>query len=206
MTARTAPVNAADAVKTDPVTTTRDAQGVWFIEGGSLYDVFEAQGYAVATDRLYQMDLFRRLGRGRLSELLGSAAIGNDWFLRTIGYSDEEYAEMFAALSEDAQTVLTAYTAGVNRRIGEFYAGNWLAMPDEYWLLTIQSVLLSGGPPVLPQPWHVNDVIATAVLQTREFDPEGQQDVLGHGQLDTGSWPRPSASSTAKRASPCSPI
>jgi penicillin amidase len=167
------------------VTTTRDAQGIWFIEGGTLYEVYEAMGYAVATDRLYQMDIYRRLGRGRLSELLGSAAIGNDWFLRTIGYSDEEYAEMFAGLSDDAQTVFTAYTAGINRRVAEFNPVRlWRDMPDEYWLLTIQSVLLSGGPPVLPQPWHVNDVMATVMLHLREFDPEGQQAVLGHGQLD----------------------
>jgi len=170
----------------DPVTTTRDAQGIWFVEGGSLYDVWEAVGYAMATDRLWQMDIYRRLGRGKLSEMLGPAAVGKDWFLRTIGYSDEEYAEMFAALSDDAQTVFTAYTAGVNRRIAEF-PSDWLQMPDEYWLLCIQSVLLDGiGIPVLPAPWHVNDVMATVMFHLREFDPEGQQDVLGHGQLDNG--------------------
>ncbi len=53
-------------------------RAIWFIEGGSLYDVYEAMGYAVATDRLCQMDIYRRVGRGRLSEILGSAAVGND--------------------------------------------------------------------------------------------------------------------------------
>ncbi len=174
-----------NAAAVDPVTTTRDAQGIWFIEGGSLYEVWEAVGYAVATDRLYQMDIYRRVGRGKLSELLGSAAVGTDWYLRTLGYSDEEFAEMFADLSADAQTVITAYTNGINRRIGEFYAGNWRQMPDEYWLLSIQSVLLNHlGIPVLPAPWHVNDVMATVMFHLREFDPEGQRDVLGHGQLD----------------------
>ena len=171
-----------------PITTTRDAQGIWFIEGGSLYDVFEAMGYAVATDRLWQMDIYRRLGRGKLSEILGSAAVGNDWYLRTLGYSDEEFAEMFAASPEDVQTVIQAYSDGINRRIAEFNPVNlWRTMPDEYWLLTIQSVLLSGGPPVLPQPWHINDVMATVMFHLREFDPEGQQDVLGHGQLDNAA-------------------
>ena len=56
-----------------PVTTTRDAQGIWFIEGGTLYDVYEAMGYAVATDRLWQMDLLRRVAQGRISEILGEA-------------------------------------------------------------------------------------------------------------------------------------
>jgi len=63
MTTRVAPVNARQAIADDPVTTTRDAQGIWFIEGGSLYDVFEAMGYAVATDRLWQIDIFRRTAR-----------------------------------------------------------------------------------------------------------------------------------------------
>jgi len=186
MTARVAPVNTRAALDDDPVTTTRDAQGIWFIEGGSLYDVFEAMGYAVATDRLWQMDIYRRVGRGKLSEILGSAAVGTDWYLRTLGYSDEEFAEMFAASSEDVQTVITAYTDGINRRIAEFNPVDlWRTMPDEYWLLTIQSVLLNHLPyVVLPQPWHVNDVMATVMFHLREFDPEGQRDVLGHGQLD----------------------
>ncbi len=67
MTLRTAPRwKRPQTSRPTPVTTTRDAQGVWFIEGGSLYDVFEAQGYAVATDRLFQMDLFRRGSRGNV--------------------------------------------------------------------------------------------------------------------------------------------
>jgi penicillin amidase len=157
----------------DPVTTTRDAQGVWFIEGGSLYDVFEAQGYAVAVDRLWQMDIYRRAGRGKLSELIGEAGLQLDVPLRIMGYSDEEYAAQFAALSADAQTMVQAYTDGVNRRIGEFYAGDWLQMPFEYWLLSINSVLLSGGPPVLPAPWEVADVLGTMVFFARSFDGEG---------------------------------
>jgi len=166
----------------DPVTTTRDGQGIWFITGGDLYDVYEAMGYAVATDRLWQMDIFRRQGRGRLSELLGPGMIPSDVFLRTIDYSDDEYAQAYDNLSADALTVLTAYTAGVNRRVSEFYAGDWMQMPYEYWLLGLQSVLLGPGLPVLPAPWHVNDIMATVVLTLRGFDPEGQIGPLG--QLD----------------------
>ena len=166
-----------------PVSTTRDAQGIWFIEGGSLYDVFEAMGYAVAEDRLWQMDLYRRTGRGKISELLGSAAISNDFFLRTIGYSDEEYAAMFSALSEDAQTVITAYTMGINRRIMQYYTEDWLLMPFEYWILGFNSVFRGGpGLPVIPAFWEINDVLATIMLHMREFDPEGQLGAVG--QLD----------------------
>jgi len=164
------------AAQDGPVTTTRDAQGIWFIEGGSLYDVFEAMGYAVATDRLWQMDIYRRLARGKLSEILGPAGLELDVPMRIMGYSDEEYAAQFAALSADVQTVVQAYTDGINRRIAEFNPVNrWLQMPFEYWLLCMQSVLLPGGPgiAVLPAPWETTDVLATMVLLARNFDGEG---------------------------------
>ena len=156
----------------DPVTTTRDAQGIWFISGGSLYDVFEAQGYAVATDRLWQMDVYRRAGRGKLSELIGSAGLELDVPLRIMGYSDEEYAAQFAALPADCQTMVQGYADGVNRRIAEFWAGAWLQMPFEYWALSFGS-FLAGGPPVLPADWEIADVLATMVFFARSFDGEG---------------------------------
>jgi penicillin amidase len=173
-TSRVAADNPKAISADDSVTTTRDAQGVWFIEGGSLYDVFEAMGYALATDRLWQMDIYRRVGRGRLAEILGPAALELDVPLRIMGYSEDELAAQFAALSDDGQTVVQAYVDGINRRIGEFYAGAWLEMPYEYWLLCIQSVLLQGiGEPVLPTMWEPEDVIAWMVFLARFFDGEG---------------------------------
>jgi penicillin amidase len=183
MTARVAPVNARAAVDDDPVTTTRDAQGIWFIEGGSLYDVFEAMGYAVAQDRLWQMDLLRRQGRGTLSALLGADLVGTDVFLRTIGYSDEELTALFEELSPDGKTAFQGYTDGINRRIGEFYAGDWMQMPYEYWLLGLQSVFSGPGLPVLPAPFTVNDTTAWFALLQRNFDPEA----LNMGQLDNAT-------------------
>jgi penicillin amidase len=164
---------------TDPVTTTRDAQGVWFIEGGSLYDVFEAQGYAEATDRLFQMDLFRRASRGTLSELLGAELLGLDFIstditVRLVFPSDDEYTEMFNNLSEDAQTAVQAYVNGVNRRISEIY-GNFRIMPFEYWGASILTWLqLQLGYNVLPEPFTVNDVLGIGVLLQRQNDPNGE--------------------------------
>ena len=177
--------NAGTSVTDDPVTTTRDAQGIWFIEGGTLYEVMEAMGYAVAQDRLWQMDIFRRQGRGTLSALLGSSQIPNDVFLRTISYTDDELTGFFDELSPDAQTLVTGYTDGINRRIGEFYAGAWMQMPYEYWLLGLQSVLQGPGLPVLPQTFTVNDTLAWLVLLQRNFDPEGQPGDIG--QLDNAT-------------------
>ena len=64
------------SIRTSTVKTTRDDKGVWFITGSKqdkLYDVFEAMGYAVATDRLWQAETFRRSARGRLAEIFGAS-------------------------------------------------------------------------------------------------------------------------------------
>jgi penicillin amidase len=165
--------------KDPPVSTTRDAQGIWHIEGGSLYDVFEAMGYAVATDRLFQMDLFRRQARGTLSELfgaefLGSNFINGDIFIRNLMYSDDELTALYEDLDDDAKTIIQAYTNGVNRRIAEIY-GNFLLMPYEYWIGSFYSVVVVGsGYSMLPTPWSINDVMAWLAILQRNFDPEGQ--------------------------------
>ena len=162
----------------EPVNTTRDDQGIWYIEGGSLYDVFEAMGYAEATDRLFQMDLFRRQARGTLSELfgaefLGSNFINGDMFIRNLMYSDDELTAMFGELSADGQDIVRGYTDGVNRRILEIY-GNFLLMPYEYWMGSFYSFfVLDLGYNMLPTPWAVNDVLAWMAVMQRNFDPEG---------------------------------
>jgi penicillin amidase len=167
----------------DPVTTTRDERGVWYIEGGDLYDVFEAMGYAVATDRMFQIDLFRRQGNGRLSELLGPSQVSTDIGLRMFSYSDAELTQMFEALSPETQTSVQAYVDGINRRIAE-YQTNWFLMPHEYWILSFQSVFQLRGGSVLPAPWTVNDVLHWMVTLTRFFDPEGDFASDNFGQLD----------------------
>ncbi|MEE4272703.1 MAG: penicillin acylase family protein [Thermoanaerobaculales bacterium] len=175
--------NNTSNITDDPVTTTRDAQGIWFIEGGTLYEVMEAMGYAVAQDRLWQMDLQRRQGRGTLSALLGPSQISTDVFLRTISHTDDELTGFYNELSDDAKALLDGYTAGVNRRIGEFLIGyDWMNMPYEYWLLGLQSVFTGPGLPVLPEPFTVNDTMAWLILLQRNFDPEGRPGATG--QLD----------------------
>ena len=176
-------VNDGQSLTTDPVTTTRDAQGIWFIEGGDLYDVYEAMGYAAAQDRLWQMDLLRRQGRGKLAALLGPSMVSTDVFIRTIMYSEEEFAAEFDALTDDAKTATQAYVDGVNRRIYEFLVGyDWMNMPYEYWILGLQSVLLGPGTPVLPEPFTVADVLGWTAMFFRGFDPEA----LNMAQLDNG--------------------
>ncbi len=168
-----------------PVQTTRDDRGVWFIEGGDLYDVYEAMGYAVATDRLWQMDLFRRNSRGTLSELFGAEFLGSDFlsgdiFIRNFMYSEEELTGLFNDLDDDGQVAVQGYVDGVNRRIFEIY-GDWLLMPYEYWMGSFFSSFVGGlGYSMIPTPWTVEDVVAWMALMQRNFDPEA----LDSTQLD----------------------
>lgn len=163
-----------------PVQTTRDAQGIWHIEGGSLYDVFEAMGYAVAKDRLFQMDLFKRQGRGTLSEVLGPDFLSTDVFIRTIGYSEEELTAEFESLSDDGKAAIQGYANGINRRIAEIYS-DWHQMPYEFWVGSFFYFVVEDlGFNYLPTPWTPNDVIAWTAMFFRGFDPEA----LSTGQLD----------------------
>ena len=146
-TTRVAPV-VTQAPDTKSATITRDSQGIWHIEGDSLYDTFEAMGYAVATDRLFQMELYRRQARGTLSELFGAEFLGSDFlstdiFLRNLMYSEDELTELFEELSPDAQALIQGYVDGVNQRIAEIYT-NFMLMPYEYWIGSFFSFFVEG--------------------------------------------------------------
>ena len=159
------------------VTTTRDAKGVWFINGSEqdrLYDVFEAMGYAVATDRLWQAETFRRSARGRLAEIFGSTQLAQDRLVRTTGYSDQELQDGFASLDAEAQDVINGYVAGFNRRIAEIRKDPSL-LPFEFSAVGITSITL--------EDWTYKDVLAWASLMMRNFDPEAQT----QGQIDNAA-------------------
>ncbi|PYZ98990.1 penicillin acylase family protein [Alteribacter lacisalsi] len=96
----------------EEVTVVRDARGVAQITSGDLEDLFYVQGYVTAQDRLFQMDMTRRLAEGRLSEVVGDAALDSDRFFRTYGM--HRYTEdMLTLLDEEAAQMVEAYAAGV---------------------------------------------------------------------------------------------
>jgi penicillin G amidase len=96
-----------------PVRVVRDAHGVPTIVATSRHDLYMALGFVHAQDRLFQMDLQRRLGAGRLSEAVGAAALGTDRLMRTLGIYRHAAASLNAA-SPEFRAVLDAYSAGIN--------------------------------------------------------------------------------------------
>lgn len=126
---------------TDPVEVVRDANAVPHIYAGSREDAYLALGFVHAQDRLFQMDFQRRVGAGRLSEVLGDATLGTDRFLRTLGvYRVAERS--LPNLSAEAQGALSAYTAGVNAFLQERRG----ALPPEFLILNYE-----------PEPWRPAD-------------------------------------------------
>ena len=96
-----------------PVDVVRDANAVPHIYAQSAEDAYFALGFVHAQDRLWQMDFQRRVGAGRLSEVLGEAPLETDKFLRTLGvYRAAE--RTFDNLNAQTRGALLAYTAGVN--------------------------------------------------------------------------------------------
>jgi len=175
-------LGASGCPTTTPTTliTTRDDKGVWFITGPEtedLYNVFEAMGYAVASDRLWQAELYRRSARGTLSEIFGTDSLPTDIFIRTTGYSDQELEGGFDALDTECQNILNGYVAGFNRHINEIRR-NLLLLPIEF---TIQGFL--HGFIFIPEDWTVLDVLALMALLQRNFDPEA----MAQGQIDNAA-------------------
>jgi len=91
----------------------RDDMGVPHIYASSTHDVFMAQGYVHAQERFWQMDFWRHIGAGRLSEMFGESQVETDTFLRTLGWHEIAEAQ-YAAAPPDMRAIMDAYADGVN--------------------------------------------------------------------------------------------
>lgn len=131
---------------TRPITIYRNDYGIVHVIAESDMDAFTGIGYAHAQDRLWQMELARRVGKGRLSELFGRKTLEYDLFLRHIGL--ERIARgLVGAINPDARRALEAYSRGINAFI-ENHPNN---LPFEFDALGIQ-----------PEPWTSTDCLLIA--------------------------------------------
>lgn len=94
----------------------RDRWGVPHIYAQNADDLFFAQGYITAQDRLFQIDLWRRIGTGKLAEVLGPDYISRDRIARLVRYRGN-WDEEWQSYSPDAQAIATAFTNGINAYI-----------------------------------------------------------------------------------------
>jgi penicillin G amidase len=149
------------------VTVTRDAHGVPTIDASSLEDLFFAQGFVTAQDRLWQMDAMRRLGSGELSEILGEDMLKIDREQRVLGLraAAKKSLEM---LSPRDRAFFEAYARGVNAYIGTH--GNRL--PTEFRILGYA-----------PKPWSPEDSLVIASLMVKDLNYHYFFEALTHEKI-----------------------
>lgn len=121
----------------DRVEVIRDRWGVPHIYARNADDLFFAQGFTVAQDRLWQMEMWRRTGEGRLAEILGESALQRDIFARLVRYRGDMEAE-WTSYSPDARQIITAFIKGVNAFIEQSSAHP----PVEFTMMDFR-----------PEPW-----------------------------------------------------
>ncbi len=129
----------------------RDAYGVPHIFASSMDDAARALGYMHASERMFQMDILRRVGQGRMAEIRGADLLPVDKFIRTLGFYREAETS-FSALSPWAQKRLQAYAEGVNA----FLATH--PLPPEF--------LLAGD---RPEPWKPADSLVIGKLEAYQL-------------------------------------
>ena len=176
-----------------PVSTYFDEQGILHARCESDADCFAAEGYFHAAHRFVQMDLRRRLGRGRLSALAGGVTVPNDKFWRMM-MTDREGTPLeeriYASADDQTRAALDAYSRGVNAWLADLAADrNGAALADEYSFSVIdQSAIQDDWEPldsvacILPLIENLNDSSQTEIRMGEAYGvlpPAVAQDLFG---------------------------
>lgn len=148
----------------------RDSFGVPHIREASLEAAFRSAGYAVAEDRLWQMENSRRVARGRMAAVFGKAYVASDKEVLTTGYTDAELQWQFDKLSPESKAMFESYAAGVNDAIGDMAAKGTL--PGGYAANSFQ-----------PEPWSVLDSVAIAIKLFQTFGQGGAGEIRNFAVL-----------------------
>ncbi len=131
----------------------RDVYGVPHVYAQNAHDLFFLQGYVTAQDRLFQLDLYRRTGQGRLAEVLGEPALDTDRFTRTLGLARAAKADL-AVTGRTTRDALEAYAEGVNKLLDQQKD----ALPLEFVILGYR-----------PEPWTVIDSLIVTKLEAYDL-------------------------------------
>jgi penicillin amidase len=144
-----------------PVTIRRDRWGVPHVQAGTPADVWFGQGFCQGQDRLWQLDLYRRVALGRLAEIAGPEGVKSDCFMRTLGLAragEREAAELDPELRAD----LDALAAGINAA-----AETTTVAPFEFQLLRLEF-----------EPWTVAHSLAMQKLLSLGLSTNWERELL----------------------------
>ena len=145
-----------------------DQSGVPYIQANSRVDLNLAQGYVTALERMSQMEVLRRMARGELSEVFGSACLAQDKLMRTLGFARLAKKE-YGSLSSETRASLKAYCLGVNSYISQ----NINRLPVEFLLLAYR-----------PRLWQPEDSLAILKFLEYEVDESWRLDELRNRVID----------------------
>ncbi len=137
-----------------PVTVRRDQHGVPHIDAATEEDLFVAQGYVTAQDRLWQMDAFRRNANGELAEVMGPSLLRHDKAQRMFQFRNTAH-RIYANLPPEERARYEAYARGVNLFIAQHHD----SLPVEFHLLHYE-----------PQPWTGADSISIGMMMVDMLD------------------------------------
>ncbi|MBX9588684.1 MAG: penicillin acylase family protein [Hyphomonadaceae bacterium] len=150
----------------EPVEVVRDREAVPHIFAKTIDDLYVALGFVHAQDRLWQMELQRRTGQGRLSEIFAEPTFGTDVFIRTLDlYGHAERS--LAALSPEARRALDAYARGVNAFLNRSTGMLEPRLPPEFLLLRHQ-----------PEPWRPADSVVVIKLMALQLSTNLNHELL----------------------------
>jgi penicillin G amidase len=145
-----------------PVTIVRDRFAVPHIEAANARDAYFALGFVHAQDRLWQMEFQRRVGAGRLAEVVGAEGLPADRFMRLLGLYRLAEASL-AHLEPETVEILGAYTAGVNA----YLATRSGPLPLEFLLLRHR-----------PEPWTPADSLVIVRLMALDLARNWREELL----------------------------
>jgi penicillin G amidase len=155
-----------------PVRVFRDPWGVAHIYAENQHDLFFAQGFVAAEDRLFQMELWKRAGQGRLAEVLGPSAIARDRYARLLRYRGDMKAE-YQSYAPDTYEILAAFTDGINAfiRTSEH-------LPIEFKLAGFS-----------PEPWKPEDCLSRMAAFAMTGNASGElENTVALNALGPKAW------------------
>jgi penicillin G amidase len=160
-TASAAPLKVAGL--RERVTVRRDERGIPYIEAANDHDLYFAQGFVTASDRLWQMDVLRRSARGELAEIFGQVVLEEDKRRRTYGFARQS-EQVAAKLGAESRALVEAYASGVNAYIT---ACDEKTLPVEFRILQYT-----------PRPWTPADSIVLGYLMHESLTNSWRTDVM----------------------------
>jgi penicillin G amidase len=150
------------AAPIEPINIALDATGIALIEAKSERDLYFAVGFMHARDRLWQLEVNRRVVRGELAEMFGAKALDTDKFLRTLGVR-RAAEKQFDNLPKEIQAHLQAYADGVNAYVRDTMS----VRPPEFVILGIQ-----------PGLWEPSDSVGWSLMMAYDLSGNWGNELL----------------------------